>query len=81
MAHLDSESSDFEEDDYNETNVLLGYASSETYDDIDCHLGGQPVCEAISTSDISTPNFFNFHQELDRSSYSAIGDSSQVQNM
>lgn len=42
MAHLDSESSDFEEDDYNETNVLLGYASSETYDDIDCHLGGQP---------------------------------------
>ncbi|KAI6245354.1 putative 20S rRNA accumulation protein [Erysiphe necator] len=42
MAQFDSESSSDENDDYTETNVLLGYASGETSDDKTSHLGGQP---------------------------------------
>lgn len=39
----DSESSGDEEDDYTETNVLLGYASKDAGDDTISRLGGRPV--------------------------------------
>ncbi|KAF2155186.1 hypothetical protein K461DRAFT_238650 [Myriangium duriaei CBS 260.36] len=42
MAPYDSDSSDGEED-YTETNVLLGYASKDATDDTISHLGGQPA--------------------------------------
>ncbi|POS84999.1 hypothetical protein EPUL_002773 [Erysiphe pulchra] len=42
MAQSESEFSDDENDDYTETNVLLGYASGEISDDEISHLGGQP---------------------------------------
>lgn len=43
MAPYDSESSAGEDNDYTETNVLLGYASKEASDDTVSHLGGRPV--------------------------------------
>ena len=43
MALYDSESSGGEDNDYTETNVLLGYASKEASDDTVSHLGGRPV--------------------------------------
>jgi pre-rRNA-processing protein TSR4 len=43
MAAYDSDSSGGEDNDYTETNVLLGYASKEPQDDTITHLGGQPV--------------------------------------
>ncbi|KAF8866081.1 hypothetical protein BDZ45DRAFT_720241 [Acephala macrosclerotiorum] len=42
MAPYDSESSGGEDDDYTETNVLLGYASKEASDDTISYLGGRP---------------------------------------
>ncbi|KAM3069959.1 hypothetical protein ACMFMG_004005 [Clarireedia jacksonii] len=42
MAAYDSDSSGGEDNDYTETNVLLGYASKEPQDDTITHLGGQP---------------------------------------
>jgi pre-rRNA-processing protein TSR4 len=42
MPPYDSDSSDGE-DDYTETNVLLGYAATEPTSDIISHIGGQPV--------------------------------------
>lgn len=45
MAPYDSDSSGAEEDDYTETNVLLGYASKEPTDDTISHLGGRPVSQ------------------------------------
>lgn len=42
MAQSDSEFSDDENEDYIETNVLLGYASRKSSDDEISHLGGQP---------------------------------------
>lgn len=44
MAPYDSDSSGGEDDDYTETNVLLGYASEEASDDTISYLGGRPVC-------------------------------------
>jgi pre-rRNA-processing protein TSR4 len=44
MAPYDSESSGGEDNDYTETNVLLGYAAKEATDDTISHLGGRPVC-------------------------------------
>merc|ERR1712093_858783 len=41
MAPYDSDSSGGEEDDYTETNVLLGYASKEASDDTISYLGGR----------------------------------------
>lgn len=43
MAPYDSDSSDDEEGDYIETNVLLGYAAKEPGDDTISHIGGSPV--------------------------------------
>ncbi|CZR57428.1 related to rat apoptosis protein RP-8 [Phialocephala subalpina] len=42
MAPYDSDSSGGEDDDYTETNVLLGYASKEASDDTISYLGGRP---------------------------------------
>ena len=39
----DSESSGDDEEDYTETNVLLGYASKDAGDDSISRLGGRPV--------------------------------------
>ena len=46
MAPHDSDSSGDEQDEYTETNVLLGYASKEP-EDIS-RLGGRPVCPVSS---------------------------------
>lgn len=43
MATYDSDSSGGEDDDYTETNVLLGYASREPTADTISQLGGHPV--------------------------------------
>ncbi|KAE9369464.1 hypothetical protein N431DRAFT_380466 [Stipitochalara longipes BDJ] len=43
MATYDSDSSGGEDDEYTETNVLLGYASKEPSDDTISHLGGRPT--------------------------------------
>jgi hypothetical protein len=43
MAPYESDSSFDEEDIYNETNVLLGYASKKSTDDNISQLGGFPV--------------------------------------
>ncbi|KAM0309425.1 hypothetical protein ACHAO8_009054 [Botrytis cinerea] len=50
MPPYDSESSGGEEEDYTETNVLLGYAGKEPQDDTISYLGGEP-----SWIDPSTP--------------------------
>jgi hypothetical protein len=43
MTPYDSDSSGGENDEYTETNVLLGYASKEPLDDTISQLGGRPV--------------------------------------
>ncbi|KAK0109948.1 hypothetical protein ONS95_002615 [Cadophora gregata] len=43
MPPYDSDSSGGEDDDYTETNVLLGYASKEASDDTISYLGGRPT--------------------------------------
>ncbi|KAE8449955.1 hypothetical protein EG329_007094 [Mollisiaceae sp. DMI_Dod_QoI] len=43
MAPYDSDSSGGEDNDYTETNVLLGYASKEASDDTISYLGGRPT--------------------------------------
>lgn len=43
MASYDSDSSGGEDNDFTETNVLLGYASKEASDDTISYLGGRPV--------------------------------------
>jgi pre-rRNA-processing protein TSR4 len=45
MALYESDSSFDEEDDYNETNVLLGYASKKSTNDNISQLGGFPVSQ------------------------------------
>ncbi len=47
MAPYDSDSSVGEDDEYTETNVLLGYASKEPSDDTVSRLGGRPVSPHI----------------------------------
>lgn len=44
MSAYDSDSSGAEDNDYTETNVLLGYATKEDADDTISQLGGRPVC-------------------------------------
>lgn len=48
MAPYDSDSSGGEDNDYTETNVLLGYASKESSDDTISYLGGRPVRSHVS---------------------------------
>ena len=45
MVNYDSDSSDGGDQDYTETNVLLGYASREASesDDVNSFIGGRPV--------------------------------------
>lgn len=43
MAPYDSDDSLDEDQDYTETNVLLGYASKDADDDTISRLGGRPV--------------------------------------
>lgn len=45
MAPYDSDSSAGEEDDFTETNVLLGYASKDSGDESISRLGGRPVSD------------------------------------
>ena len=54
MAEYDSDSSGGE-DDYTETNVLLGFASEEPTGDSISHLGGYPVRCPASKSRFITP--------------------------
>ena len=42
MATYDSDS-DFEDENFTETNVLLGYATKDAVDDTTSQLGGHPV--------------------------------------
>ncbi|KFX91499.1 hypothetical protein O988_00024, partial [Pseudogymnoascus sp. VKM F-3808] len=44
MGNYDSDSSDGGDQDYTETNVLLGYASKEASesDDVNSYIGGRP---------------------------------------
>lgn len=48
MDPYDSDSS--VDEDFNETNVLLGYAAEEIIEDTVSHLGGWPVCTPTETS-------------------------------
>lgn len=50
MPPYDSESSGGEEEDYTETNVLLGYAGKEPQDDTISYLGGEPVSSPLNNS-------------------------------
>ena len=54
MANYDSDSSRGE-DDYTETNVLLGFVSKEPTGDSISHLGGYPVRCLASQSYFTTP--------------------------
>ncbi len=47
MATYDSDSSGGGDDEYTETNVLLGYAAKEPSDDTISQLGGTPVSQDI----------------------------------
>lgn len=49
MASYDSDSSG-DDDNYTETNVLLGYASKEPTDDEFSQLGGYPVRQLLSNT-------------------------------
>jgi hypothetical protein len=57
MAPYDSDSSGGEDNDYTETNVLLGYASKEASDDTISYLGGTPVSPRHSWLYINEPTF------------------------
>lgn len=43
MAPYDSDSEEGDEEEFTETNILLGYASKEAGDDTISYLGGKPV--------------------------------------
>lgn len=49
MAPYDSDDSLDEDQDYTETNVLLGYASKDADEDTISRLGGRPVSPFISS--------------------------------
>jgi hypothetical protein len=57
MAPYDSDASGGEDNDYTETNVLLGYASKEASDDTISYLGGRPVSPRRSWLYINDPAF------------------------
>ena len=52
MVNYDSDSSEGADQDYTETNVLLGYASKEASesDDINSFIGGRPVSASYSAT-------------------------------
>lgn len=52
MAPYDSDSSGAEDDDYTETNVLLGYASEDANGEEISRLGGLPVRLILRSSEI-----------------------------
>lgn len=54
MDPYDSDSSGFEDEDFTETSVLLGYASEELLDDSISHLGGWPVCDFLSPNEYTS---------------------------
>lgn len=51
MAPYDSDSSGGEEEEFTETNVLLGYASKDPGDDSISRLGGRPVSTPLPRSE------------------------------
>jgi hypothetical protein len=57
MAPYDSDSSGGEDNDYTETNVLLGYASKQASDDTISYLGGKPVSLRYPWLYINEPAF------------------------
>lgn len=60
MAPYDSDDSLDEDQDYTETNVLLGYASKDADDDTISRLGGRPVSP-------TSPSQINRHGQDHRS--------------
>ena len=54
MDPYGSDSSGFEDEDFTETSVLLGYASEELLDDSISHLGGWPVCDFLSPNEYTS---------------------------
>lgn len=54
MAPYDSDDSLDEDQDYTETNVLLGYASKDADDDTISRLGGRPVSPPFPTRKTDT---------------------------
>lgn len=56
MAPYDSDSSGGEDDDYTETNVLLGYASADANGEEISRLGGNPVCFTTTCSNPRNTN-------------------------
>ncbi|KAJ8126234.1 hypothetical protein O1611_g7406 [Lasiodiplodia mahajangana] len=80
MAPYDSDSSGGEDEDFTETNVLLGYASKDPGDDSISRLGGRPVsypgngCLRIGTYVESTPGMV-------RPRYPAVVSLSKMQHL
>jgi hypothetical protein len=66
MAPYDSDSSGGEEDEYTETNVLLGYASKEPSDDTISHLGGRPVSRRRTSLSLRNDQITMFTMRLVR---------------
>jgi hypothetical protein len=91
MGNYDSDSSDGGDQDFTETNVLLGYASKEASesDDVNSYIGGRPVrtpmrqkspCSTIYCSD--NIEFSNFYPaDMVRPHHSTIRRSREVQSM
>ena len=67
MAPYDSDSSGGEDNDYTETNVLLGYASKEASDDTISHLGGRPVCSTLLRNPLYSKIFEGIFQLFENS--------------
>ena len=63
MVNYDSDSSEGGDQDYTETNVLLGYASKEASesDDMNSFIGGRPVC--ASQTALPVPSFLPRFQQ------------------
>lgn len=61
MAPYDSDYSSGEDNDYTETNVLLGYASKEASDDTISYIGGKPVSFLVDDPLESTQFCEPFH--------------------
>jgi hypothetical protein len=61
MAPYDSDSSGDEGEDYTKTNVVLGFAATDSAEQVDVisHLGGTPVCfQIILTGTLCLANIF-----------------------
>jgi pre-rRNA-processing protein TSR4 len=55
MAPYDSDSSGAEDEEFTETNVLLGYASADANGEEISRLGGRPVCPPRPFTQSSSP--------------------------